>query len=65
MFSNNLIICLDRYCFVQLREGANVDEAIEDLNLVEFGNGRLIAERKTTMKEDDAVVTPECIDPYT
>ncbi|KAF6205327.1 hypothetical protein GE061_019497 [Apolygus lucorum] len=55
--------CSPRYCFVTLREGANVDQVMTELNDVQFGNGMLKAERKVEKQEEN--VKPEDIDPFT
>uniref|UniRef100_A0A146M5M8 Protein painting of fourth n=1 Tax=Lygus hesperus TaxID=30085 RepID=A0A146M5M8_LYGHE len=55
--------CSPRYCFVTLREGANVDQVMAELNEVKFGSGLLKAERKVEKQEEN--VKPEDIDPFT
>lgn len=52
-----------RYCFVQMAESVNIDEAIKELEKIPFGIGHLKVERKSLRDEDN--VTPEEIDPYT
>lgn len=52
-----------RYCFVQMAEGTDIDEAIKEMEKVEFGCGHLKVERKSLRDEDNPV--PQEIDPYT
>ncbi|KAJ8669055.1 hypothetical protein QAD02_000314 [Eretmocerus hayati] len=52
-----------RYCFVQMSEGTDIDEAIKELEKVKFGVGHLRVERKSLRDEDNPA--PEEIDPYT
>lgn len=55
--------CGGRYCFVTLKEDANVDKVMEDINKIKFGVGFLNAEKKAQKPEENA--TYENIDPYT
>ena len=52
-----------RYCFIQMAENVNIDEAIKDLEKIQFGVGNLKVERKSLRDEDNPM--PEEIDPYT
>ncbi|XP_025602305.1 eukaryotic translation initiation factor 5B-like isoform X2 [Athalia rosae] len=52
-----------RYCFIQMAEDVNIDDAIKELEKIPFGVGRLKVERKSLRDEDNP--TPEEIDPYT
>lgn len=52
-----------RYCFVQMAENVDIDEAIEQLEKIPFGIGHLKVERKSLRDEEYPV--PEEIDPYT
>ncbi|XP_046466094.1 FK506-binding protein 5 isoform X3 [Neodiprion pinetum] len=52
-----------RYCFIQMAEDVNIDEAIQELEKIQFGVGHLKVERKSLRDEDNP--TPEEIDPYT
>lgn len=52
-----------RYCFIQMTEDVNIDEAIKELEKIPFGVGHLKVERKSLRDEDNP--TPEEIDPYT
>lgn len=46
-----------------LKEGANVEKVMKELNKVEFGKKTLVAERKVEKAEEN--VKPEDIDPFT
>ena len=52
-----------RYCFVQMADNVDVDQAIEELQKIQFGTGFLKVERKSLRDEDNP--TPIEIDPYT
>ncbi|XP_046747629.1 uncharacterized protein LOC124412067 isoform X2 [Diprion similis] len=52
-----------RYCFIQMAEDVDIDEAIKELEKIPFGVGNLKVERKSLRDEDNP--TPEEIDPYT
>ncbi|KAH0568257.1 uncharacterized protein LOC123268660 isoform X1 [Cotesia glomerata] len=52
-----------RYCFIQMAENVNIDEAIKELEKIPFGVGHLKVERKSLRDEDFPM--PEEIDPYT
>ncbi|XP_024945896.1 APC membrane recruitment protein 1 isoform X2 [Cephus cinctus] len=52
-----------RYCFIQMAENVNIDEAIKELEKIPFGVGHLKVERKSLRDEDNPM--PEEIDPYT
>lgn len=52
-----------RYCFIQMAENVNIDEAIKELEQIKFGVGHLKVERKSLRDEDNT--SPEEIDPYT
>ncbi|KAF7388128.1 hypothetical protein HZH66_010895 [Vespula vulgaris] len=52
-----------RYCFIQMAEHVNIDEAIKELEKIPFGIGNLKVERKSLRDEDNPM--PEEIDPYT
>lgn len=52
-----------RYCFIQMSEDVNIDEAIKELEKIPFGIGHLKVERKSLRDEDFPM--PEEIDPYT
>ncbi|XP_017876543.1 uncharacterized protein LOC108622916 isoform X3 [Ceratina calcarata] len=52
-----------RYCFIQMAESVNIDEAIKELEKIPFGVGHLKVERKSLRDEDNPM--PEEIDPYT
>ncbi|XP_076384740.1 RNA binding domain-containing protein painting of fourth isoform X1 [Megalopta genalis] len=52
-----------RYCFIQMEESVDIDEAIKELETIPFGVGHLKVERKTLRDEDEPM--PEEIDPYT
>ncbi|XP_011504632.1 PREDICTED: myb-like protein X [Ceratosolen solmsi marchali] len=52
-----------RYCFIQMAENINIDQAIKELGKIPFGIGHLKVERKSLRDEDNP--TPEEIDPYT
>ncbi|XP_072753569.1 uncharacterized protein Pof isoform X3 [Anoplolepis gracilipes] len=52
-----------RYCFIQMAENVNIDEAIKQLEEIQFGVGNLKVERKSLRDEDNPM--PEEIDPYT
>ncbi|XP_057337423.1 uncharacterized protein LOC130675644 isoform X2 [Microplitis mediator] len=52
-----------RYCFIQMSEDVNIDEAIKELEKIPFGVGHLKVERKSLRDEDFPM--PEEIDPYT
>ncbi|KAK0085157.1 hypothetical protein PV325_005696 [Microctonus aethiopoides] len=52
-----------RYCFIQMSEDVNIDEAIKELEKIPFGVGHLKVERKSLRDEDYPM--PEEIDPYT
>lgn len=51
-----------RYCFIQMADDVNIDEAIRDLEKIKFGVGYLKVERKPLRDEDNP--RPEEIDPY-
>ncbi|KYQ59288.1 Protein painting of fourth, partial [Trachymyrmex zeteki] len=53
--------CGSRYCFIQMAEDVNIDEAIKELEKIKFGLGYLKVEKKILRDEDN----PEEIDPYT
>ncbi|XP_018343346.1 PREDICTED: protein PFC0760c-like isoform X2 [Trachymyrmex septentrionalis] len=53
--------CGPRYCFIQMAEDVNIDEAIKELEKIKFGLGYLKVEKKILRDEDN----PEEIDPYT
>ncbi|XP_018404419.1 PREDICTED: glutamic acid-rich protein-like isoform X2 [Cyphomyrmex costatus] len=53
--------CGPRYCFIQMAEDVNIDEAIKELEKIKFGLGYLKVEKKMLRDEDN----PEEIDPYT
>lgn len=53
-----------RYCFVQLKEGTDVDKVLETIREIPFGTGKIAAELKTQPSEENAV-SPKEIDPYT
>ncbi|XP_011862812.1 PREDICTED: histone-lysine N-methyltransferase SETD1B-like [Vollenhovia emeryi] len=53
--------CGPRYCFIQMAEDVNIDEAIKELEKIKFGLGHLKVEKKSLRDEDN----PEEIDPYT
>jgi len=53
--------CGPRYCFIQMAEDVNIDEAIKELEKIKFGVGHLKVEKKLLRDEDN----PEEIDPYT
>ncbi|XP_034477852.1 protein painting of fourth isoform X2 [Drosophila innubila] len=48
-----------RYCLVHLKPGCNVEQTIQEIKRVRFGQGHLHAEIKTFTDEEQA----ECIDP--
>ena len=52
-----------RYCFIQMAESIDIDEAIKELEKIPFGVGHLKVERKSLRDEDNPM--PEEIDPYT
>ncbi|XP_012229712.1 histone-lysine N-methyltransferase SETD1B-like isoform X2 [Linepithema humile] len=52
-----------RYCFIQMAKNVNIDEAIKDLEKIQFGIGCLKVERKSLRDEDNPL--PEEINPYT
>lgn len=52
-----------RYCFIQMAENVNIDDAIKELEKIQFGIGHLKVERKSLRDEDNPM--PEEIDPYT
>ena len=52
-----------RYCFIQMAESVNIDDAIKELEKIPFGVGHLKVERKSLRDEDNPM--PEEIDPYT
>lgn len=52
-----------RYCFIQMAENVNIDDAIKELEKIPFGVGNLKVERKSLRDEDNPM--PEEIDPYT
>ncbi|OXU25692.1 hypothetical protein TSAR_012611 [Trichomalopsis sarcophagae] len=52
-----------RYCFIQMAENIDIDQAIKELEKIPFGVGHLKVERKSLRDEDNP--TPEEIDPYT
>lgn len=52
-----------RYCFIQMADNVNIDEAIKELEKIPFGIGHLKVERKSLRDEDNPM--PEEIDPYT
>ncbi|KZC05034.1 PREDICTED: uncharacterized protein DDB_G0284459 [Dufourea novaeangliae] len=52
-----------RYCFIQMAESVDIDEAIKELEKIPFGIGHLKVERKSLRDEDNPM--PEEIDPYT
>ncbi|XP_054014079.1 uncharacterized protein DDB_G0284459-like isoform X2 [Hylaeus anthracinus] len=52
-----------RYCFIQMAESVDIDEAIRELEKIPFGVGHLKVERKSLRDEDNPM--PEEIDPYT
>ncbi|XP_003695726.1 reticulocyte-binding protein 2 isoform X1 [Apis florea] len=52
-----------RYCFIQMAENVDIDEAIKELEKIPFGIGHLTVERKSLRDEDNPM--PEEIDPYT
>ncbi|XP_012273009.1 RNA polymerase II-associated factor 1 homolog isoform X2 [Orussus abietinus] len=52
-----------RYCFIQMAENVNIDEAIKKLEEIRFGVGYLRVERKSLRDKDNPM--PEEIDPYT
>ena len=52
-----------RFCFVQMGEDVDIEQAIKDLQNIPFGVGHLKVERKS-LREEDAP-KPEEIDPYT
>ncbi|CAD1473861.1 unnamed protein product, partial [Heterotrigona itama] len=52
-----------RYCFIQMAESVDIDEAIKELEKIPFGVGHLKVERKSLRDEDNPM--PEEIDPYT
>ncbi|XP_034942457.1 uncharacterized protein Pof [Chelonus insularis] len=52
-----------RYCFIQMAEDVNIDEAIKELEKIPFGVGHLKVEKKSLRDED--YPSPEEIDPYT
>lgn len=55
-----------RYCFVQLKNEADIDVVREELRQITFGTGKLQVEKKNTYSIDRKHdVTPEEIDPYT
>lgn len=51
-----------RYCFIQMADDVNIDEAIKDLEKIKFGVGYLKVERKPLQDEDNPM--PEDINPY-
>ncbi|XP_015174223.1 PREDICTED: DNA-directed RNA polymerase II subunit RPB1-like isoform X2 [Polistes dominula] len=51
-----------RYCFIQMAENVNIDEAIKELEKIPFGIGYLKVERKSLRDEDNPML--EEIDPY-
>ncbi|KRT86606.1 RNA binding protein, partial [Oryctes borbonicus] len=53
-----------RFCFVTLKETANPEEVISQLNEQKFGSGHLIAEYKRD-REEDLNIGPDDIDPLT
>ncbi|KAL0117712.1 hypothetical protein PUN28_008843 [Cardiocondyla obscurior] len=53
--------CGPRYCFIQMAEDVDIDEAIKELEEIKFGVGHLKVEKKSLRDEDN----PEEIDPYT
>ncbi|XP_076269305.1 RNA binding domain-containing protein painting of fourth [Rhynchophorus ferrugineus] len=53
-----------RFCFVTLKDNANMDEVIKELNKIKFGYGYLTVEPKRD-REDDVNIGPEDIDPLT
>ncbi|CAH1133205.1 unnamed protein product [Ceutorhynchus assimilis] len=53
-----------RFCFVTLRDSACIDEVINEIRKIKFGDGFLTAEPKNN-REDDVVKGPEDIDPLT
>ena len=52
-----------RYCFIQMADNVDIDDAIKELEKVPFGIGHLKVERKSLRDEDNPL--PEEIDPYT
>jgi len=52
-----------RYCFIQMAKNINIDDAIKDLEKIQFGVGYLKVERKSLRDEDNPM--PEEINPYT
>lgn len=55
--------CGVRYCFVTLKDDADVEKVMEDINKVKFGTGHLTAERKAQKPEENSGY--ENIDPFT
>nr|XP_023013404.1 uncharacterized protein LOC111503349 isoform X2 [Leptinotarsa decemlineata] len=53
-----------RFCFVTLRDSADPERVINQLNKIPFGQGHLIAEYKKD-REEDLNIGPEDIDPLT
>lgn len=51
-----------RYCFIQMADNVNIDDAVKDLEKIQFGIGHLKVEKKCLRNEDNT--TPEEIDPY-
>ncbi|XP_030747906.1 uncharacterized protein LOC115876311 isoform X2 [Sitophilus oryzae] len=56
--------CTPRFCFVTLKEDANVGKVMEELNQIKFGDGYLTVEPKKD-REEDLRLGPEDIDPLT
>lgn len=55
--------CGARYCFVTIKDEADVEKVMEDINKIKFGVGCLNAEKKVQKPEENA--TYENIDPFT
>jgi len=56
--------CGPRYCFIQMAEDVNIDEAIKELEKIKFGTGYLKVEKKAVRNEDVRNTKPEDINPY-
>lgn len=63
-FHSNLLFLYSRYCFVQLRPDADIEQVKAEISSISFGTGFIQVERKNTRDEDE-VLPPEDLDPYT
>lgn len=63
--TNPIFKCLRRYCFVQLRPNADVEQVKEALSRIPFGAGTITAELKNTPHREAVDVGPQDIDPFT